>query len=95
MKFKNIFFYAVVILLILFISNIFISTGYFRTIENKFDGKIVKKINIIGAEDITISRKDSFAIVSSTARNKRQNIEQEFGGLYLVDLKNDYFKLHI
>jgi arylesterase/paraoxonase len=93
MKFKNIFFYAVVILLILFISNIFISTGYFRTIENKFDGKIVKKINIIGAEDITISRKDSFAIVSSTARNKRQNIEQEFGGLYLVDLKNDYFKL--
>ncbi|MDD7913468.1 hypothetical protein [Polaribacter ponticola] len=92
MNFKKRIFYAVVILLILFISNIFISTGYFRTIENKFDGKIVKKINIVGAEDIMISKKDSFAIVSSTARNKRPNTEQEIGGLYLIDLKNDNFK---
>ena len=92
MNFKKRIFYAVIILLILFISNIFISTGYFRTIENKFDGKIVKKINIVGAEDITISKKDSFAIVSSTARSKRPNTEQEVGGLYLIDLKNDDFK---
>ena len=92
MKFKKRIFYAACILLILFITNIFISTGYFRAIENKFDGKIIKKINIAGAEDITISRKDSFAIISSTIRNKFPNIAQEKGGLYFIDLKNDRFK---
>jgi arylesterase/paraoxonase len=92
MKFKKRLFYAVIILLVLFISNIFISTGYFRTIENKFDGEIVKSIKISGAEDITISKKDSFAIISSTDRNKIPNTEQEFGGLYLIDLKNDNYK---
>jgi arylesterase / paraoxonase len=92
MKFKKRIFYAVAILLILFIANIFISTGYFRAIENKFDGKIIKKINITGAEDITINRKDSFAIVSATARYKFPNTAQETGGLYFIDLKNDRFK---
>ncbi|MFY9241866.1 MAG: SMP-30/gluconolactonase/LRE family protein [Polaribacter sp.] len=91
MKFKKRIFYAILILLVLFVANIFISTGYFRTIENKFNGKILKKINIAGAEDITISRKDSFAIVSSTIRNKFPNTKQEIGGLYFIDLKNNNF----
>lgn len=91
MKFKKRIFYAVLILVILFVANIFISTGFFRTIENKFDGTILKKINIAGAEDITISRKDSFAIVSATARNHFPNEKQEIGGLYFIDLKTDDF----
>ena len=92
MNFKKRIFYAVVILLILFISNIFISTGYFRTIENTFEGEILQKINIAGAEDITISRKDSFAIVSSTVRKVFPKTEQETGGLFFIDLKTDEFK---
>ncbi|PQJ80808.1 SMP-30/gluconolactonase/LRE family protein [Polaribacter porphyrae] len=92
MKFKKRFFYAVLILLLLFVANIFISTGYFRTIENKFEGEILQKIKIPGAEDITISRKDSFAIISSTVRNHLPNEKQEIGGLYLIDLKKDGFK---
>ncbi len=92
MKFKKRILYALVILLVLFVSNIFISTGYFRGIENSFDGEILAKINIAGAEDITISRKDSFAIISSTKRNKFPNIEQETGGLYFIDLKTDTYK---
>lgn len=92
MKFKKRVFYAVIILLFLFVANIFVSTGYFRSIENKFEGTILKKINIAGAEDITISKIDSFAIISATARKKLPNEEQEIGGLYFINLKNDDFK---
>ena len=48
---------SVIILVILGLSifNIFWSTGYFRIIENKFEGEILTKINIVGAEDITIN----------------------------------------
>lgn len=83
--------YSILIVLILFVANIFMSTGFFRTIENKFEGKIVKEIHLPGAEDITISQIDSFAIISSTARKRIPNTEQESGGLYFLDLKNkDY-----
>lgn len=92
MNFKKRILYAVFILLLLYVANIFISTGYFRTIENKFDGKILKTINIPGAEDITISHIDSFAIISSTKRNKFPNTKQENGGLYFIDLKNKEYK---
>lgn len=81
------------ILLIAFVANIFISTGYFRTIENKFDGEIVKKIKIPGAEDITVNIQDSFAIISSTDRGKFPPKENEVGGLYLMDLKTTDFNI--
>ena len=92
MKFKKRILYAALILLLLFVANIFISTGSFRTIENNFDGEIIAKINIAGAEDITISKKDSFAIISSTARNKFPNTKQEIGGLFFLDLKTSNYK---
>ena len=80
MNFKKRILYATLILALLFLANIFISTGYFRPIENNFDGEIIKKISIPGAEDITINRKERFAIVSSTKRNKFPNKGQEIGG---------------
>jgi arylesterase/paraoxonase len=92
MKFKKRIFIATAILLLLFVANIFISTGFFRSIENKFNGELIQKINIEGAEDITISKKDSFAIISSTVRNKTPNKAQESGGLYFIDLKTDSYK---
>lgn len=78
-----------IILLVIFVANIFISTGFFRTIENKFDGELVKKIAIPGAEDITISTSDGFAIISSTDRGNFPPLEEEIGGLYIMNLKND------
>ena len=78
----------ILVLLVLFIINIFWSTGFFRAIENKFEGKILKKVNLTGAEDITINKIDSFAIISSTARKSFPKTEQETGGLYFLDLKN-------
>ena len=92
MNFKKRILYAVLILMALFIGNIFMSTGYFKTIKNNFNGEILKEINIAGAEDITISKKDSFAIISATTRNNISNIGQELGGLYYIDLKKDTFK---
>ena len=92
MNFKKRILYAVIILLALFVGNIFMSTGYFKTIKYNFNGEILKEIKITGAEDITISKKDSFAIISATARNSISNGTQELGGLYYIDLKTDTFK---
>jgi arylesterase/paraoxonase len=77
----------ILIVLGLYIFNIFWSTGYFRIIENKFEGEVLTKINIVGAEDITINHIDSFAIVSSTKRKAFPANQQEEGGLYYIDLK--------
>ena len=87
---------SILVLLILFIINIFWSTGFFRTIENKFEGEILKKVHLKGAEDITINKIDSFAIISSTARKSFPKTEQETGGLYFLDLKNkNYDPIHL
>ena len=87
---------SIFVLLILFIINIFWSTGFFRAIENKFEGEIFKKINLTGAEDISISKIDSFAIISSTNRKSFPNTEQETGGLYFLDLKTkNYDPIHL
>jgi arylesterase/paraoxonase len=79
------------ILLLIFVGYILISTGFFRTIEPQFDGKILKKIAIKGAEDIMISQKDSFVLISSTNRAVYPPEKEEKGGLFLIDLKaNDF-----
>ena len=82
---------VVIVLLFIFIVNILISTGFFRSIENKFDGIIVKKIELSGAEDITISNTDLFALISATNRAVYPPTKEEHGGLYLMDLKNENF----
>ena len=92
MNYKKRIFYAVIILIFLFVANIFVSTGYFRTIENKFEGRIIKKIHLPGAEDIVVVRKDSFAIVSSTKGRALPKINIETGGLYYIDLKDKNYK---
>ncbi|WP_299215799.1 SMP-30/gluconolactonase/LRE family protein [uncultured Aquimarina sp.] len=79
--------------IIFFVAHILISTGFFRTIENKFEGTIVKKIPIPGAEDITVSPSDGFALISSTDREIYPPVKEEKGGLYLMDLKNENFNL--
>ncbi|MGV6831407.1 MAG: strictosidine synthase family protein [bacterium] len=81
-----------VILLCLFIANVLISSGFFRTIEPKFDGEILQKIALKGAEDITISHIDSFALVSSTNRRVFPRTEVEDGGLYLIDLTKEKYE---
>jgi len=82
---------VVIVFLFIFIVNILITTGFFRSIENQFDGIIVKKIELSGAEDITISNTDLFALISSTRRTVYPPTEEQHGGLYLMDLlSGDY-----
>jgi arylesterase / paraoxonase len=82
----------ILVLIVVFVTNIFISTGYFRTIEPHFEGEIVKRIAIPGAEDITVSTIDSFAIISSTNRGAFPQVSEQFGGLYYMELKSGRFK---
>jgi len=82
--------------LLIFVGHILISTGFFRTIEPQFDGSILKKVSVPGAEDITISRSDGFALISSTDRAARIHKRRKTGGLYLVDLEDsDYTPLKL
>ncbi|MFM1876164.1 MAG: hypothetical protein RL266_1901 [Bacteroidota bacterium] len=71
----------------------FVSTGLLRNVENRFEGETVMEIPIKGAEDITVSLEDSFAIVSATARLEFPPTEQEKGGLYYMELKSGNFVL--
>ena len=80
-----------ILLLLIFVGHVLISTGFFRTIEPTFDGKILKKVPIKGAEDITLIRSDSLAIISSTDRKIYPPTEKEQGGLFLIDLKTNEF----
>jgi arylesterase/paraoxonase len=83
----------VFVLLIGFIVHVLISTGIFRTIEHQFDGEIIKKISLPGAEDIMISPEDSFALISSTNRRGIPPETEEHGGLYYMDLKSGNFNI--
>ena len=74
--------------LLLYIGYVLITTGYFRTIENTFNGEIVKKIPIAGAEDISVVPEKGFALISASPRKKVLEEQQKLGGLYLVDLNS-------
>ncbi len=67
------------------------STGFFRTIDSYFDGKVLTEIAVKGAEDITISQSDSFAIISATDRQIYPPKQEEKGNLYFVDLNSKAF----
>ncbi|WP_298543024.1 SMP-30/gluconolactonase/LRE family protein [uncultured Aquimarina sp.] len=79
--------------IIAFVAHVLISTGFFRTVENKFEGEIIKKIFIPGAEDITVSPLDGFALISSTDREIYPPVKEEKGGLYFMDLEDGGFSL--
>lgn len=81
------------ILLVGFVGYTLNSTGFFRTVEPKFEGTILQEIEINGAEDIMVSREDSFVLISSTNRQVYPPQEAETGGLYLIDLTADEYSL--
>jgi arylesterase/paraoxonase len=81
------------VVLTVFVVNIFVSTGFFRTITNNFNGIIVKEVKLPGAEDITISTQDSFALISSTNRNPLNSNEEDFGELFYMELESGNFHL--
>lgn len=82
---------ALLVFLGAFVLYTFYSTGFFRTIKNRFDGELVKEIGLKGAEDIVVSDDGTFAIISATARKEFPASKQEYGGLYLMELTSGDF----
>lgn len=78
--------------IIIFALYTFYSTGLFRTIEPHFDGNILHKIEIPGAEDMQISYEDNFIIISSDDRAGRRDGKAKQGHLYFMDLTTNDFK---
>jgi arylesterase/paraoxonase len=84
-RLRNITGYTLLIILG-YIAYICVSTGYFRTIENKFDGQLVKEIAITGAEDIMLITDSGYALISASPRKNSLDVQEKEGGLYLLDL---------
>ncbi len=74
--------------ILIYAAYVVVSTGYFRTIDNMFDGEVVKEIAIEGAEDITIIPESGFALVSASPRKESLETQQASGGLYSIDINS-------
>ncbi|MDF2158859.1 SMP-30/gluconolactonase/LRE family protein [Algoriphagus sp. CAU 1675] len=78
---------------IAFLLYTFWSTGFFRKIEPKNEfGEVFQTINLPGVEDLAISRKDSFLILSVDDRAKKRDGEEGIHDLYWLDLSKTPFQ---
>ena len=62
------------------------SSGFFRAIEPYFDGRVVDKVSIVGAEDIQADDRKEFIIISSDDRASRRDGQVVQGHLYMMRL---------
>jgi len=83
---------GLVVVLLAFIAYTFISTGFFRDINNTESYEIIAEIPMKGAEDFSISYEDNFMIISQDDRAARLNGRKRKGGLYYLDLAGDRFE---
>ncbi len=79
--------------LIAFVGYTFYSTGFFRSVENRFEGELLKKVNLPGAEDMTISEDRDFVLISSDDRGHWKKDRAQTGGLYKLNLNDDSYQL--
>lgn len=78
---------AILIVLLLYVAYTMQSSGFFRVIENRFDGELLTKVEVPGAEDMQADYEDGFLIVSSDDRAARRDGNARQGHLYKLDLK--------
>lgn len=64
------------------------STGFFKTLENRFEGKVLKSIDIVGAEDMQADYEGGFLLISSDDRAGHRDGDAKQGALYKIDLKD-------
>lgn len=83
--------FVVLVAILAFVFHTLNSTGFFRTVKNYSKGKTIKVVPIKGAEDMTISYTDSFAIISATNREVYPPKKEEKGALYLMNLDTQEF----
>ena len=83
----------VLILIIPYVLYIFISTGFFRTIENTTNFEVYKTINIPGVEDITIDEGKDFGIFISYDRAGEREGQAKKGGIYGMYFSKDAIRV--
>lgn len=84
--------FVLILFLLYYVFHIFYSSGFFRDIENAFDGTIEKQIQIFGPEDLQISYDDDFMLISSDDRASRRDGIRKQGNLYYINLKDSSLK---
>ena len=77
---------VLILLLALFAFYIVYSSGFFRSIDPYFDGEILTKISIPGAEDMQADHEAGFIIISSDDRASRRDGRSRQGHLYKMRL---------
>lgn len=81
---------VIILLLGLYITNTLYHSGYFKTLENHFEGTTKRIEGLVGTEDITIDQTTGFAFLSSddrwTSRAKKQSPKGAIYGLNLNDI---------
>ena len=77
---------GILLVIVAFVVHVLISTGYFRSVENRFDGEVFARIPIKGAEDLTISYEDQFMIISADDRSSQDKSRES--GLYYLSLSD-------
>jgi arylesterase/paraoxonase len=83
---------VLIILIAAFAYNILNTTGFFRTVENKLSGEIIKEIPIAGVEDLTVDEDDDFAIFINYDRIAERDGKPHQNGIYFLDLKTNKFE---
>jgi len=78
---------VLILILIIYALYICATTGFFRTIENSYNGSMTS-VAVPGAEDFAISRDDGFLIISSDDRAGRRDGRETINGLYYMDLND-------
>ncbi len=77
---------VILVLVLGFAFYIVYSSGFFRNIEPYFDGEVMAKIAIPGAEDIQADHEAGFIIISSDDRASRRDGVSRRGHLYKMKL---------
>lgn len=77
---------AVLLIIGLFEVYTFLSTGFFREINNSKNYDVIAKVPLKGAEDLTIAYEDQFMIISQDDRAASLHGRKRSGGLYFLDL---------
>jgi arylesterase/paraoxonase len=96
MKKKLIITGVILLPILAFVFHILSSTGFFRTVENQMNGKIVSSIPIAGVEDFTIDEDDNFGIFIAYDRAaERDGKAKKNDGIYIIDLSNDAFEVKL
>jgi arylesterase / paraoxonase len=88
--------FIILLLLGIYITNTLYQSGYFKTIENHFEGTTQKINGLVGTEDITIDQTTGFAFLSADDRRSfRLRKVSPKGGIYGLRLNDSIPKLVI